>query len=116
MNKLDVRDLAINVHETIGDDLILTDIGDTYEYQHGVRTDKIIGTSYTVLLPQRGYSMLTVKVPGNNRLNVDLSSGSMVHVRFVGLKLTPYAIQGRIGVSAKADNVVIISGNKAGNA
>ena len=117
MNRLNVRDLVINVRETIGDNLILTEIHDAYEYQNGVRTDKVIGQAYTVLLPQRGYAALTVKVPGARKLDVDLGAGNMIRVRFQGLVIKPYAISGRTGVSAKADSIVIVSGNaKAGTA
>lgn len=115
MNKLDVRDLVIDVRETIGDDLILAEVRDVFEYQDGVRTDTVIGQAYTVLLPQRGYATLTVKVLGARKLDVDPASGNMIRVRFVGLVIKPYAIQGRIGVSAKADDVVIVQpSNKAG--
>ncbi len=105
---IQVRDLAIDIEQTIGDNLILTNIVPTFKYEDGIKTDDVIGYTYTVLLSANGYKQLRVKIPGSCQVDQNALQGSTPRVHFKNLQLIPYAMNGRTGVAAKAEEIEII--------
>ena len=51
---------------------------------------------------------LRIKVPGQRQIDPAVLEGQTPRVHVTGLELTPYAINGRTGVSAKAESIEII--------
>lgn len=105
---LQLRNLKPDVAATVGDTLLLTDIRPTYRFDNNMRTNDVIGTTYEVLLADRQYLQLRVKIPGQRQIDLAVLDGQTPRVRVIGLELTPYAINGRTGVSAKAESIEII--------
>lgn len=105
---LNIRGLKTDVAATVGDTLLLTDIRPTFRYEQGVRSEEITGYTYEVLLAERQYLQLRIKIPGQRQLDPVVLDGNTPRVRVIGLELTPYAINGRTGVSAKAESIEII--------
>lgn len=105
---LSIRGLKPDVAATTGDTLLLTDIRPTYRYNQGVRTDEITGYTYEVLLADRQYMQLRIKISGQRQLDPAVLNGNTPRVRVLGLELIPYAVNGRTGVSAKAESIEII--------
>lgn len=105
---LQLRNLKPDVAATVGDTLLLTDIRPTYRFDNNMRTNDVIGTTYEVLLADRQYLQLRVKVPGQRQIDPAVLEGQTPRVHVTGLELTPYAINGRTGVSAKAESIEII--------
>jgi len=116
MSKLNFRDLVVDNEKTLGREMILIEVADTYRYADNERTSDVIGKTYTVLLPERGCATLAVKVPGTGNAGTNLKVGGVQRVRFQNLTLTPYAMNGRSGVSAKATGIIVVGNDaKAGN-
>ena len=105
---LQIRNLKPDVAATIGETLLLTDIRPTYRFENNIRTNAVIGTTYEVLLADRQYMQLRIKVSGQQQLDPAVLDGQTPRVHVTGLELTPYAINGRTGVSAKAESIEII--------
>lgn len=106
--QLGIRGLKPDVAATTGDTLLLTDVRPTYRYEQGARTDEITGYTYEVLLAERQYLQLRIKIPGQRQLDPAVLEGQTPRVCVTGLELTPYAINGRTGVSATAESIEII--------
>ena len=105
---LQIRNLKPDVAATIGETLLLADIRPTYRFENNIRTNEVIGTTYEVLLADRQYMQLRIKVSGQQQLDPAVLDGQTPRVHVTGLELTPYAINGRTGVSAKAESIEII--------
>lgn len=105
---IQVRDLVIDNEKTVGENLLLTDVFPTYKYDQGIKTEEIVGYTYVVLLASRQYQQLRIKIPGNCQIEQSLLHNSTPRVHVQGLKLTPYAMNGRTGVAAKAEAIEII--------
>lgn len=89
---------------------ILVSVADDKEYVDGNPTGKVLGTKYTVVLPQRQYDSVTVKVPGTRIVtqeNIEKAGGSLP-ITFKGFKGTFYFMNGSIGLSCKADAAVLV--------
>ena len=61
-----VTDVKIDVPATVGNKLLLVDIKPRYEYDNNQRTDKVAGYGYTVVLPDKAFEKLTVKIDGHS--------------------------------------------------
>lgn len=86
--------------------LILIGAMPTYEYINGKRTDKVIGTTYTVVMNGGTYEKFTVKTPEiENAIDSDyIASNSQIFVEFENAVCKLYTdTNGRIQVSVKAD-------------
>lgn len=89
--------------------VIVTGVKPTYEYKDGQRLDKVTGLTVEVVLPRNHYDTLSVKVSDPvDRLSAALETGEPVHVTFLGFTAKLYVMNGRGGVSAKADKVQIV--------
>ena len=89
--------------------IIATDAKPAYEYKDGQRLDKVTGLKVSVVFPGNHYDTLTVTVADPvDRLSAALETGEPVHVVFHGFTAKIYVMNGRGGVSAKADKVQIV--------
>lgn len=102
---------SLNVNTLLDADrlgkMLLIAVEPTYTYSEtGQRTNNVDGYKYTVLLPQLGFSKLSVKIAGEQRLDVPV--GTMVPVYFDGLELKVYSLETSRSVylSAKAGDIV----------
>lgn len=96
-------DIIVDVEKTVGKDFRLVDIFPVYKYEDKKRTDEIIGYKYDVVLPDRKFQHLTVKILGEKKLEIGNSDVSVV---FTDLSLSLYPRDfSSYGVSATATDV-----------
>lgn len=91
--------------------LILIGAMPTYEYVNGKRTDKVIGTTYMVVMNGGTYEKFTVKTPEiENAIDSDyIASNSQIFVEFENAVCKLYTdTNGRIQISVKADAINIV--------
>ena len=84
---LNLTDVVIDAGKTLGGKIILTDIKPVFLYNGGQKTDTCIGYKYFVVLPERRFEKIGVKVDGD--LMIDESEGS-IEVVFDGLEISIY--------------------------
>ena len=97
-----VTDIKIDVPATVGNKLLLVDIKPRYEYDNNQRTSNITGYGYTVVLPDKAFEKLTVKIDGKQQM--DITDG-YVDVNFANLELYIYWTQGQYAVGARATGI-----------
>lgn len=104
-----VTDVKIDVPATVGNKLLLVDIKPRYEYDNNQRTDKVAGYGYTVVLPDKAFEKLTVKIDGKQQMEI---TDGYVEVYFTDLELYIYWAQGQYAVGARATGIHAVN-NKA---
>lgn len=106
---LSMRDLVTDISATCGRKMILCSIDEEREFVDGKPTGKVNNNVYDVVLPEKAYKHLLVKIPGPARLTLNENDPQDVFVEFTGLTITPYAFNGRTGLSAKATGIRVIT-------
>lgn len=96
-----INDLTIDP-QSLGTDLILTDITPVNEWKNGERQDTITGYKYTVAAPKHGLRKIGVKIEGKKRLE---TADAFPHVKFTNLTVGTYWSNGNIHLTAKADHI-----------
>lgn len=100
---MDVRDLVIDPRATVGNKLLLTEVKPYYDYVNGTRSTEVAGYKYTVVLLERRYDKLVVKIPGTQQL--ELKDNETISVRLDNLKIEPYWTANGYAVRATADRI-----------
>ena len=89
--------------ESLGKKMRLTDVRPVYQYDAtGKRTDVIAGYKYEVVLEERGFERITVKIEGEKQME---ASEDYPEVVFDGINLSLYTINGVTQLSAIAKTV-----------
>lgn len=106
----DIKNINLNWDNFAGSGrAIVTDVKTAYEYKDGQRTDKVVGLKVTVVFPSMRYNDLTVTVADPvDRLSTLLDKGDPLYVEFTGFKARIYTMNGRTGISAKAESVYVV--------
>ncbi len=99
---MNINSIVIDSRKTIGGKTILTKVSPVYVYNNGQRTNEIEGYRYEVVLPSRSYEKLTVKIPGEKRLEMP---EDCEEVQFDNLELFVYWRAGTYDVAAQATDV-----------
>lgn len=86
-------------NSTLGSSLKVVETKPIYEYADGKRTTKIKGYKYTVVMPDRGYDRIEVKIEGSLQLDV---TDNPIDVTFDGLELYIFWYNGAYTLGAKA--------------
>lgn len=92
--------LKIDILKTCGKKLSCTGYKPVYEYVNNQKTDNIIGTCYEIVLVEKGFERLNVKVPGANTLP-EIKDGS-VPVAFDNLEIGISCFKDKIYITGKA--------------
>ena len=100
-----INDLVIDANRTLGGQKLLTAIIPSYKYENGEKTAEIDGYNYEVVLTQRGFEKIRVKIEGPQAF--DMPSDYPL-VEFEGLEIKAYVIGGNplIKFGAKAIKIV----------
>lgn len=86
--RLQYKDVEINlvneVENVIGNEFKLVSIRPYYEYKDGNKTETVLGFTYEVVLIEKGYEKIGVKILGKNKLadnltEEELQKGASVH-------------------------------------
>lgn len=65
---MNILNVCIDAVKTVGTELILIGIRPYYKYEDGKKVDKIEGYRYEIVLCQRKYERLFVKIAGDQRI------------------------------------------------
>ena len=94
-----------------GGPIILKGVRPAYQYTDGKRGDNVIGLRVEVVFEKNGYETLTVTVADPvDRLSAVLKNADgPVYADFEGFTARFYVMNGRPGISAKADSVRVVT-------
>ena len=104
---LSLSDVKIDAIRTCGSKFLCVGVSPIVEYMNGVRTDKIVGFRYSVVLPERGFEKIGVKIEGEKQID---DPEGCVEVCFEGLELTMYVFSGNPQISARAKGIKPVKG------
>lgn len=103
---MDILSLVIDVNASLGNKYLLTDIRPVYKYENGKRLDDIDGYKYDIVLPDKKFEKIAVKICGEAKIPYPVEEP--VNVEFEDLKLKPYWFSGRYDVSATASDIRVV--------
>lgn len=101
---LNVLDVVIDADKTVGHKLLLTNIRPYYEYNGAEKSDKVIGHKYEIVLPERRYEKISVKIEGHQRLDMAEDS-DCIPIILDDLCIKIYWMAGNYKLSATASNI-----------
>ena len=93
-------------NESLGKKFLLVEVRPKYEYVGNQRTDKVTGFGYTIVLPERSFERLVVRIDGKQQIE---SPDSYVEVTFVDLELYIFWSQGQYTVGARASGIRVVN-------
>lgn len=106
-NTLSLGGLLID-KDCLGSTQFLTSVRPYYAYTDGVKTKDVMGYRYTVVLPEKQFASLDVKIPGEQQ--IVLADGHYIPVQFVDLALKLYYDSNhRVQVTATATEICEVS-------
>ena len=106
---LKLSDLVIST-ESLGNRLWLTDVTPVNVYRDNKRTDEVTGFRYTVCCADKGFEKIGIKIDGAKLL--DAPTAGIVEIKFDGLVLSVYALNGVPQIGGKATGISLVSNTK----
>lgn len=105
--------LVLTMVQVLGDDkAILASATDDMEYIDNKPTGKRLGSKYTVVCPKLQYMSVTVKVPDTAPVVTQEaldSAETPVWVTFEEFRGRLYAIRDEVGLTCRADKIIVVS-------
>ena len=86
---MDILNVSIDANKPVGNNLILIGVRPYYRYEDGKKTDKVEGYRYDIVLANRKYEQISVKIAGEQRLAFT-EDDSGIPVKFENLELRIY--------------------------
>lgn len=99
--------IQIDPYATLGNVALLTNISPAFAYTDGKRTNNVVGYRYEVVLPERVFEKLSVRVDGEKRL--ELPENETPQVVFEGLKMSLYWTPQGHNVKTTAENIKFLN-------
>ena len=109
INNMMLSDLCIDVHATMGKNFKLIEVNPVYKYENGKVTNEVQAYKYNVVLEDKRYKQVSVKVFGEQRI---ATPQFPVSVNFVGLEIRAYDINGKFAVSVTAKDIKVVDSTK----
>ena len=106
---LNLNDLVVDASATTGNKFIIKKITPYSDWTDGHRVDGVAGYAYSVVLPERKYEDITIRVPGERTVDEEAENRNAA-VTFSGLMIRPYVKDGKPGISCKATEAKLIGG------
>lgn len=103
-----ISDLIIDVNKTLGGQKILTAITPAYKYANGEKTEEIEGYNYEIVLPQREFEKVRIRIAGRQAFDMPEVYPA---VDFEGLEIKAYVISGSPLIKFTADAIKIVKTN-----
>jgi len=97
-----LTDLIID-NRSLGTKFWLVEVMPNYEYKDGRRTDTISGHRYMIALPEKGLDKIGVRIEGQKQIE---SPDGYIEVRFDGLEVFIYWMNGQYQVGARAKGIM----------
>ena len=107
---MDVKSVVVDAYATVGKNLLLVSISSAYSYENGKRTDTVIGYKYEVVMPEKMYEKLSVRIDGDQKL--ELPENETPQVVFEGLKMSLYWTPQGYNIKATANNIKFVNPSK----
>ena len=104
---MDVNNVIVDSYATVGKNLMLVSVFPSYNYDNGTRTDTINGYKYEIVMPERMYEKLSVRIPGEQKL--EISENESPQVFLDGLTISVYWTKQGHKVSAVAENIRLVN-------
>ena len=115
---MNILDVVIDANASVGKNLLLTDVRPYYAYAGNQKLDKVVGYRYDVVLTEKKFEKLSVKVEGKQKVELS-DSVDYLPVVFDDLKLRLYTMSvitsllqrimsGGYNIAATANNVRVI--------
>ena len=93
----------------LGKTMYLAGVTPSYKYDDNKqKTSEIEGYRYDVVLVDRGFDKIAVKIPGKQQL--EAKDGEIMAVAFEGLEIKVYVISGELKLSATAQKITRVKG------
>ena len=99
---LNIRDLKIDANATLGPKKLLVDVVPVYEYKNDRRTDKVLAYRYVVVLPEKAFEKIGVRIDGPQLIE---TPDDFAEVIFHSLELAAYESGGKVNIIAKATGI-----------
>lgn len=100
---MNILNLVIDINKTFGNTLLLTNVRPAYKYDGGKRLNDIEGYRYEIVLTERKFEKVTVKVSGQCKFNVPIESP--IRVEFDNLDVKLYWHAGTYDIAATASDI-----------
>ena len=104
---MEIKDIVVDSYATVGKNLMLVGVSPSYAYDNGKRTDTINGYKYEIVMPERMYEKLNVRILGEQK--VEMPENETPQVLLDGLMIRLYWTQQGHKVSASADNIRLVN-------
>lgn len=102
-------DLVINWEDSLGDNLLATDVREAWQYVDGKKTERLVGWSIEIASPKMMLDKVVVKVLSKNK-PFEIVDGEPVAVKFSGLSGKVYVNfrTGQLQASITAQGVAVL--------
>ena len=97
-----LSDLKIDTR-CLGKKMLLIDVLPVYAYENSVRTDTVTGYRYIVVLPEKQFEKLSVKILGE--VMMDKPMDGYREIVFENLEIRPYFLNGNYEITASATGI-----------
>lgn len=104
---MNMKNIVVDAYASIGKNAMLVDISPAYSYENGSKTDKVIGYKYEIVLPEKMYDKLSVKILGD--LKLDMPENETPLVLLDGLSISLYWTPQGHKVNATAENIRLVN-------
>jgi len=105
---MEIQDLIIDANATVGNNLLFTDIIPIHEYDsEKKKTGKISAYKYGIVMPDRQYNKIYVKIPGKQLLNSP-TKNECESVILENLQFSIYFFNGIPKIIATATGISIV--------
>lgn len=103
---LEIVDVVIDDKKTIGENPILVEVKPKFRYENNQKTEEIVGYAYIIVLPDKRFEKLSVKIDGKQQME---SPECGVPVEFDNLEIFIYRMREQYMVGARATGVHMAS-------
>ena len=105
-----IKSVDLSLDQVVGSDkALLVEVAPDRVYQDGKPTGEIKGTRYTIVSPVLSYDKVVVKVPGPAIVTQEeLGKANGLTVTFKGFSGHFYIMDGKPGLTCKADSVSLV--------
>lgn len=100
---MNIKDVVIDAYATIGKSCMAVGVTPAYAYENGQRTGTVIGYKYEIVMPERMFEKLSVRILGEQKLEIPENETPTVYLEGLTMKLY-WSPQG-YKISATADNI-----------
>ena len=99
---LTIKNIKIDAKQTLGRQLLLVGVQPVNKYVNGKPTDEIEGYKYNVVLPERNFEKIAIKILGRQLIE---APNGYLEVEFEGLEVYLYWWNGKYELGARATGV-----------